>query len=256
MKTIFRVLVFSMPCLIIFLGNVNTAWSATVTLGESGWLIDFDNTKVTGVTISGFAGDDKKTGGIKLTKSFAATGEIDIKFIEVNPALADDFGLRVKSLAETIKNTSNNMNLTGYTLELIDPNPELVSRDPAGNILGKNDNVVGNHPGFAHFHKDAGQNKDAGQTFAPFTPNPNPAGIGALQGKKITLVGGTIGAGQSADWTGIGIHQIEEKAQQRNFMLRQTAVLAPIPLPATLWLIGTGAVALLGFGRRRKGSTE
>ena len=245
MKMIFRVFSFSMCSLITLLGNVNTAWSATVKLGDSGWLINFDDTKVIGVTTSGFKDGDKQTGGIKLTKSFAATGEIDIKFIEVNPALADGFGLRVKSLAETIKNTSNNMKLTGYTLELIDPNPELVDGDPAGNILGKNDNVSGNHPGFAHFHKDTGQ------TFAPFTPNPNPAGIGALQGKKITLVGGTIGAGQSADWTGIGIHQIEEKAQQRNFILRQTAVFAPVPLPATLWLLGTGAAGLWGFGRRK-----
>lgn len=222
------------------------ACAATVTLGGSGWIMDFDPAQVTAVTTTGFAAGDPKTGAISLTKSFAASGEIDIKFIEVNPAAADDFGLRVKSLSETIKNTSANMNLTAYSMELIDPNPVLVTGDPNDNILNKNDNVTANHPGFAHFHKDTGQ------SFAPFTPNPNPGGTGApLQGKKITLSGGTIGPGKSASWKGIGIHQIEEKNQQRNFILRETATLVAVPLPGALPLF-VSALGLIGLVARRR----
>lgn len=204
-----------------------------VKLGDSGWIMDFNPAQVTDVITTGFAGNKPKKGTISLTKAFANSGEIDIKFIELNPATADHFGLRVQSLTETIKNTSTNMKLTGFSMELIDPNPVLTEGDPGGNILGENDNVDDNHPGFAHFHKDTGQ------TFAPFTPTAD-----VDKSKKITLTGGAIDPGQSATWKGIGIHQIEEKAQQRNFILRETATLVPVPLPAALPLF----MSALGFG--------
>lgn len=241
-----RASAFLIPILLSPLANISGVWAATVNLGESGWMIDFDDTMVKNVAITGFMGDNKKTGTVSLTKEFAASGEIDIKFIEIDPASADEFGLRLRSLSEKIKNTSNNMNLTGFKLELIDPNTVLTAGDPAGNTRGVNSHVTGNHPGFAHFHKDTGQ------TFTPFTPNPNPGGTGApQQGNKITLNGGTIGPGLSSDWAGIGIHQIEEKMQQRNFILRQTATLAPVPVPAALPLL-LSALALIGMSLRRR----
>ena len=245
-----RAFAFLIPSLLSPLANISGVWATTVNLGESGWMIDFDNTKVKDVATTGFTGGDKKTGTVSLTKEFAASGEIDIKFIEIDPASADEFGLRLSSLSEKIKNTSNNMNLkmnlTGFKLELIDPNTVLKGGNPAKKMRGINRNVAGNHPGFAHFHKDTRQ------TFAPFTPNPNPGGNGApQQGAKITLTGGTIGPGLSADWGGIGIHQIEEETQQRNFILRQTATLAPVPSPAALPL-SLSALALIGMSLRRR----
>lgn len=240
-----RAFTFFIASLLSPLAYVSDVWAATVNLGDSGWLIDFDNTKVKNVTTTGFTADDKKTGTIKLTKEFAASGEIDIKFIEIDPASADAFGLRIRSLSEKITNTSSNMNLTGFTLELIDPSPVLTKGDPDGNMPGVNRFVSGTHPGFAHFHKDAGQ------TFAPFTPTPNPGSTGAPQGKKIVLTGGTLGPGKSADWTGIGIHQIEEKMQQRSFILRETATFAPVPLPAAFPLFLSG-LAIIGMSVRRR----
>lgn len=66
-----------------------------------------------------------------------------------------------------------------------------------------------------------------------------------LMSSLFVLTGGTIGHGKSANWVGIGIHQIEEKRQQRSFTLRETATLVPVPLPAALPLLLSG-LAIIG----------
>jgi hypothetical protein len=239
------------------LGYAGSTFAATKDLGNTGWYAEFDGAKV----------KDAKFEGTTFTviKEFADLTPIDIKFIEKNPAAADDFGLRI-TLNETVKNTSQNINWKSFGLELIDPNPVLIAGDPNGNILGKNDNVATNHPGFAHFHKDPGQ------TFTPFTPDPNPndnpatGGIARpQQGKVITLTGGNgINAGDMKDWKGIGIHQIEEKAQQRNFILRETPfkdavpppfAVSPIPEPETYAMLLAG-LGLMGVVVRRRSSLK
>ena len=229
---------------------VSGVYAATMTrdLNDSGWMIDFDKDKVTVVDITGFKKvkdepDAIKEGAIILVKKFGTAAAIDIKFIEKVPATANSFGLRVKSLSETIKNTSK-LNLTGFTFELIDPNSVLTKVE--------NDAVTGTHPGFAHFHKDTGQIFPGSAGDPGFTPEPNPAATGALQDEKITLTGGKIGAEKSSDlWVGIGIHQIEQKGQQRNFILRQTPILTAVPLPAALPL-SLAALALIGTSLRRR----
>jgi PEP-CTERM motif len=205
-------------------------------LGNTGWMAEFDDTKVKNPNFAGTV--------FSVTTEFAFE-PIDIKFIEKLPADADASGLRI-TLNETVKSLSQITGWKGFGLELIDLNPVLTTGDSNGNILGKNDNVMANHPGFAHFHKDPGQ------TFAPFTPTPNPQGAGApQQGRMITLVDGTFYPGATNDWKGIGIHQIEEKNQQRNFILRETPSIPPIPEPETYAMLLAG-LGLLGFMARHR----
>jgi hypothetical protein len=211
---------------------------------DTGWNARFDDAKVTNPSFAGIA-TGRNEGTFTVTKTFNDLNSIDITFLERADAPADAFGFRI-TMGETVRNRSG-VDWKDFHLELIDPNVILVEDDPNGDIPGKNRFVSDDHPGFAHFHKDAGQ------TFPPFTPNPNPPDVGGLQGKMITLSGGTFANGQDREWKGIGIHQIEEKGEKRNFTLRQTPTILE---PSTLALLGIGALAMLGYVWRRKRREE
>ena len=200
---------------------------------DTGWAILFDDAQVTNPTFAGMAGGTYQ-GKLSMKKVFKDVKPIDIQFIELprDVSADDNFGLRI-TLNETIMNMSG-ADWTGFKLELIDTNPVLTGAE--------NDSVSGAHPGFAHFHNLA---PDGAQAFPPFKLKgpKNPPKIYELVEDT-----GRFKNGETRDWTGIGIHQIHEKAQHRNFILRETPT--AIPEPATFALVGTGILALAFCVRR------
>ena len=200
---------------------------------DTGWAILFDNAQITNPAFAGVA-EGTYMGKLSLKKVFKDVKPIDIQFIELPRDVSADnnFGLRI-TLNETIMNMSG-VDWTGFKLELIDTNPVLKAAD--------NDSVSDAHPGFAHFHN---LTPDGAQAFPPFklTGPKNPPKIYELAEDT-----GKFKDGETRDWTGIGIHQIHEKSQHRNFILRETPI--PVPEPASFALVGAGLLALAFLLRR------
>ncbi|SCX63487.1 PEP-CTERM sorting domain-containing protein [Nitrosospira sp. Nsp1] len=255
-----RFMLCLMANVLLGLASSSSTWAATKDLGNSGWIVEFDDTKVKGVEFTPTEGPrapntqitPKSAGTLKLTKEFAGLEPIDLKFIEKSPAAADHSGLRI-TLNETVKNTSQTIDWKSFGLELIDPNPVLKLNQNGNNVLGESKHAVENHPGFAHFHKDADR-----EAFLPFTTPPGD--IGDQLGKVITLTGETFARNSMRDWKGIGIHQIEELNQQRNFILRETPFAVappppfstpPIPEPETYAMLLAGLGLISAVVRRR-----
>jgi hypothetical protein len=201
---------------------------------DTGWAILYDNTQVSNPVFVGSAGGTFQ-GRLTLDKRFdnANLLPIDIEFIErpASVSAPDHFGLRI-SLTENVTNNSS-MPITAYEMRLVDNNPVLTD--------AVNDSVDSSHPGFAHFHN---LTADGAQNFNPFT----------LQGPRNPPAVYNLGQGtlpsdnDPRNWTGIGIHQIHEQGQHRNFILRQSP---NIPEPAALALLGL-ILASTGLLRPRR----
>src|SRR5262245_27692222 len=136
---------------------------------DTGWVIDYDDTKVISPT---FVGNNTsgtgKDGDLDLDRVIFTTNNfIDIRFRQVTqvnaftpPPTGDNtnFGLRITLHMEVENSTGTNWN--GMTMRLIDSGPEF---DPGDSL----------HPGYAHLHRLLADNP---QVFTPFTlvsaPNP------------------------------------------------------------------------------------
>ncbi|WP_271407962.1 hypothetical protein [Pseudomonas sp. Q1-7] len=167
---------------------------------DTGWSITFDDAQVSNCVFTGNAGEGRNKGTLDLTLRFVDANPVAIQFVEETAAAADSFGLRI-----TWNLTLDNQFqlLRGIRGRAFDGNPKLDDDD--------NEFVADEHPGFAHFHQDG-------------TFNPGPF-IGASDCdcesdrdfKIRTKEDGLFAAGTVGTVSGLGVHQIEEQGQQRNF---------------------------------------
>lgn len=240
---IFKRLIFcitSLFTLLAFAGPV----SATIVsffledaVRTTGWRMEYDDTKVQNPIFTGIA-TGRLQGTLQIDKVFKSMAPIDIEFIELAAASGNSFGLRI-TLNENVHNQST-FNWSGFNMRLIDDNPVLQRTDNTDQSTFNN-NVSGDHPGFAHFHGDA----------AGVFNTPPFSTIGGGESEKfLTLGKGTFPDSSARAWSGIGIHQIEQNLKQRDFILRET----PIPEPNALALLAIGLAFLrLPVWRSRAG---
>ncbi|MGH8433290.1 MAG: hypothetical protein ACRERX_02150 [Pseudomonas sp.] len=169
---------------------------------DTGWSITFDDALVSNCVFTGNPGEGRNKGTLSLTLKIADRTPIPIQFVQESAAAEDSFGLRI-TWDLTLDNQFQL--LRGIRGRALDPNDELDE--------DQNQFVADAHPGFAHFHQDAF-----------FNPGPF---VGAADCDcesrhdfKVRVEEGTFAAGSVGTVTGIGVHQIEEQAQQRNFSVR------------------------------------
>lgn len=178
---------------------------------DTGWSITFDDAQVSNCVFTGNPGEGRNKGTLSLTLKIADRTPISIQFVEEVAAAEDSFGLRI-TWDLTLDNQFQL--LRGIRGRALDPSDELDE--------DQNQFVADEHPGFAHFHQDA-------------TFNPGPfAGAADCDCEsrhdfKVRVEQGTFAAGTSGTVTGIGVHQIEEQGQQRNFTVRVEPLRAEVP---------------------------
>ncbi len=165
---------------------------------DTGWSITFDDAQVSNCVFTGNAGDGRNKGTLSLTLRIIDRTPIPVQFVQETAAAEDSFGLRI-----TWNLTLDNQfqTLRGIRGRAFDPNEKLDE--------DQNEFVADAHPGFAHFHQDG-------------TFNPGPFVGAKFDGEsdrdfRVRALEGTFAAGSFGTVTGIGLHQIEEQGQQRNF---------------------------------------
>ncbi|WP_044873030.1 hypothetical protein [Pseudomonas sp. LFM046] len=169
---------------------------------DTGWSIVFDDAQVSNCVFTGNAGDGRNKGTLDLTLTFVDGNPIPIQFVQEAAAAADSFGLRI-----TWNLTLNNQFelLRGIRGRAFDDNPVLDDKE--------NEFVADIHPGFAHFHQDGTFNA------GPFV---GAADCDCESDRDFRVRGpepGAFAAGTSGTVSGLGVHQIEEQGQQRNFTI-------------------------------------
>lgn len=197
---------------------------------DTGWRISYDDQQVFGVGFTGNATGNNK-GTLQIDKVFKNTlGPIDIKFMEIAPAAADSFGLRI-TLNENVHNQSGS-NWTGFNMQLVDTN-------------ALSDQATSGHPGFAHFHPDSG-----GYLAPPFSlVGSDPANPTGNKAKSLTFGNGLFVDSSARAFQYFGIHQYEDMGVKRDFILREAAL---VPEPATFASLALGGSAALLIARRRR----
>ena len=147
-----------------------------------------------------------------------------------------------------VNNTSKAF--TGFTETLTDAdllNGKVL--DAAGEKTLYGENGTDAHPAFSHFHP--------GNASTPFDA---PKGFTDHYSQSLTWSGGTGLPNDNATKTGMNvrIHDIVVKGYQRNFILTITPTVAGAPEPASLCMMFTGMVAVVGYSlaRRKRAGAE
>jgi len=212
---------------------------------DTGWVIEYDDTQVISPTFSGTpTSGTGKDGNLDLDRViFSSNDFIDIRFkqvTQVNPFTPPpdgdntNFGLRI-TLHMEVENSSST-NWSGMTMRLIDTGTEFNSGDTL-------------HPGYAHFHRLAADNP---QAFPPFVLLSAANPTATARTDVYELGGGLFADGTANQWTGIGIHQWEEKDTNRDFTLRLQPHPVPEPGTFTIFIIGCASIAGLRRIRQRE----
>jgi hypothetical protein len=157
------------------------------------------------------------------TGTFSSLSPLSIDFLENTPysGTANNFGFRV-TMVQNLTDSSG-FSWSGIQEVLQDASPQAIA-----------DAV---HPGFAHFHTDAGL------SFGPFTTTSAFNSTASL-----TANGGTLANGATLNATGIGVHEWSVPGVARHFTLVETPT-AGIPEPSTV-VLGSLGLALLAAARR------
>ncbi|MBD2837296.1 hypothetical protein ID144_09635 [Pseudomonas sp. JM0905a] len=170
---------------------------------DTGWSITFDDAQVSNCVFTGNPGDGRNKGTLSLTLRVVDQTPIPIQFVEETAPAEDSFGLRI-TWNVTLDNQFQL--LRGIRGEAFDDSPKLDDDD--------NEFVADEHPGFAHFHQDG--------TFNP-GPFPGAPDCDCESRRDFRVRGeeaGSFPASTTGTVSGIGVHQIEERGQQRNFTVK------------------------------------
>ncbi|MCO6055670.1 hypothetical protein NG726_03150 [Pseudomonas sp. MOB-449] len=179
---------------------------------DTGWSITFDDAQVSNCVFTGNAGEGRNKGTLSLTLKFVDRTPVAIQFVQEAAAAADSFGLRI-----TWNLTLDNQFqlLRGIRGRAFDDSPVLDDDD--------NEFVADEHPGFAHFHQDGTFNP------GPFVGAPDCDCESRRDFKVRGVDEGSFAAGTVGTVSGIGVHQIEELGQQRNFTVNVEPLRAEEP---------------------------
>ena len=167
---------------------------------DTGWSITFDDAQVSNCVFTGNPGDGRNKGTLSLTLKFVDPNPVAVHFVQEAAAAEDSFGLRI-----TWNLTLDNQFqlLRGIRGRAFDENQVLDDDD--------NEFVADIHPGFAHFHQDGTFNA------GPFVGAPD---CDCESDRDFRVRGpepGAFAPGTTGTVSGLGVHQIEETGQQRDF---------------------------------------
>lgn len=166
---------------------------------DTGWIIRYNDAQVTSCSFVGNAGTGRNKGTLTLGIRLNNNLPIDVQMIQVNRAIANNFGARITLNLDVTNNYAVIKRLRG---KMIDRNEELEA--------DMNEFVDDVHPGDAHNHQDA-----------TFNSGPFRGGSCGCESENSFDIRGDSPAGFGF-WQikGIGVHQIEHKGFTRSFTLR------------------------------------
>jgi hypothetical protein len=230
--------------------GVHHARGNTVTIYDSK-MNDWTATSVATLAATPANGMNQTT-GLMINYKFTKLSAITILFTENDVATMSYGGANKNSgaasglnfvLTEVFLNMSPKA-FSGFTETLTDAdilNGKVL--DAAGEQKLYGDNGTGAHPAYSHFHPGSAS-----------TPFKAPTGFDGGVAQSITFAGGTGLPNDNKTMTdmNVRIHDIVVQGYQRDFILTITPIVAGAPEPASLAMMFTGMVAVLGYGLARR----
>ena len=230
--------------------GVQHARGSTVTIYDT-MKNDWTATSVATLAATPATGTNQTT-GLMISYTFTKLSSITVLFTE-NDVATTSYGGSNKNpgaaaglnflLTEVFVNNTSKA-FTGFTETLTDAdllNGKVL--DAAGEKTLYGENGTDAHPAFSHFHP--------GNASTPFDA---PKGFTDHYSQSLTWSGGTGLPNDNATKTGMNvrIHDIVVKGYQRNFILTITPTVAGAPEPASLCMMFTGMVAVVGYSLARR----